>query len=99
PHPSLPSFPTRRSSDLIELPHGTRIIMSDTVGFISDLPTTLVAAFRATLEEVLESDIILHVRDISHGDSEAQAKDVTAILKELGDRKSTRLNSSHVKIS
>ncbi len=73
--------PTLRA---IALPHGTRIIMSDTVGFISDLPTTLVAAFRATLEEVLEADIILHVRDISHGDSEAQAKDVTAILKELG---------------
>jgi GTPase len=73
--------PTLRS---IDLPHGTRIIMSDTVGFISDLPTTLVAAFRATLEEVLEADIILHVRDISHGDTEAQAEDVTAILKELG---------------
>jgi GTP-binding protein HflX len=73
--------PTLRS---IDLPHGTRVIMSDTVGFISDLPTTLIAAFRATLEEVLEADIILHVRDISHEDAEAQAADVAAILKELG---------------
>jgi GTP-binding protein HflX len=73
--------PTLRS---IDLPHGTRVIMSDTVGFISDLPTTLIAAFRATLEEVLEADVILHVRDISHGDSDAQAEDVTAILTELG---------------
>jgi GTP-binding protein HflX len=73
--------PTLRS---IDLPHGTRVIMSDTVGFISDLPTTLIAAFRATLEEVLEADIILHVRDISHEDAEAQAADVAAILGELG---------------
>jgi GTPase len=81
--------PTLRS---IDLPHGTRVIMSDTVGFISDLPTTLIAAFRATLEEVLEADVILHVRDISHGDTEAQAQDVTAILTELGvDPHSTRL--------
>jgi GTP-binding protein HflX len=73
--------PTLRS---IDLPHGTKVIMSDTVGFISDLPTTLIAAFRATLEEVLEADVILHVRDISHGDTDAQAEDVTAILTELG---------------
>ncbi len=73
--------PTLRS---IDLPHGTRVIMSDTVGFISDLPTTLIAAFRATLEEVLEADVILHVRDISHGDTQAQAADVTGILTELG---------------
>ena len=73
--------PTLRS---IDLPHGTRVIMSDTVGFISDLPTTLVAAFRATLEEVLEADVILHVRDISHGDTEAQSQDVMNILGELG---------------
>ena len=73
--------PTLRS---IELPHGAKVILSDTVGFISDLPTALVAAFRATLEEVLEADVILHVRDISHGDTEAQASDVAAILKELG---------------
>jgi len=73
--------PTLRA---IDLPHGTRVIMSDTVGFISDLPTTLVAAFRATLEEVLEADVILHVRDISHGDTEAQSQDVMNILGELG---------------
>ena len=53
-----------------------RIIMSDTVGFISDLPTMLVAAFRATLEEVIEADLILHVRDVSHGDTAAQSEDV-----------------------
>src|SRR5690606_33295899 len=62
----------------------TKVIMSDTVGFISDLPTTLVAAFRATLEEVLEADVILHIRDISHGDTEAQSQDVLNILGELG---------------
>ncbi|MGQ4272865.1 GTPase HflX [Terrihabitans sp. B22-R8] len=73
--------PTLRS---IDLPHGTRIILSDTVGFVSELPTMLVAAFRATLEEVLEADIILHVRDISHDDVEAQAADVEAILHDLG---------------
>ena len=73
--------PTMRQ---IELPHGRRIILSDTVGFISDLPTMLVAAFRATLEEVLEADVILHVRDISHPESEAQAADVATVLKELG---------------
>jgi GTP-binding protein HflX len=60
------------------------VILSDTVGFISDLPTELVAAFRATLEEVLAADVILHVRDISHAESENQAKDVTAILASLG---------------
>lgn len=73
--------PTLRS---IKLPHGTQIILSDTVGFISDLPTTLIAAFRATLEEVLEADIILHVRDIAHEDATAQATDVENILGELG---------------
>jgi GTP-binding protein HflX len=66
------------------LPHGTKAILSDTVGFISDLPTQLVAAFRATLEEVLEADIILHVRDVAHDDSEAQAVDVRSILASLG---------------
>src|SRR6185312_6723555 len=60
------------------------VIVSDTVGFISELPTMLIAAFRATLEEVLEADIILHVRDVSHGDTEAQAADVMKILDELG---------------
>jgi GTP-binding protein HflX len=59
-------------------------MLSDTVGFISNLPTQLVAAFRATLEEVLEADIILHVRDISHEDAEAQERDVDAVLRQLG---------------
>jgi GTP-binding protein HflX len=73
--------PTLRA---VDLPHGTRIILSDTVGFISDLPTQLVAAFRATLEEVIEADIIVHVRDVSHLDAEAQSKDVAHVLRELG---------------
>jgi GTPase len=73
--------PTMRALDL---PHGGTAILSDTVGFISDLPTMLISAFRATLEEVLAADVILHVRDISHVDSEAQSKDVAAILAELG---------------
>jgi GTP-binding protein HflX len=68
----------------IRLPHGARALLSDTVGFISDLPTMLVSAFRATLEEVTLADVILHVRDVSHRDSEAQARDVEAILGELG---------------
>jgi GTP-binding protein HflX len=68
----------------IKLPHGRMIILSDTVGFISDLPTHLVAAFRATLEEVLEADLILHVRDMSDPDNAAQAADVLRILGELG---------------
>jgi GTPase len=68
----------------IKLPHGREVILSDTVGFISDLPTHLVAAFRATLEEVLEADLILHVRDISHQDTEAQAEDVKKTLDDLG---------------
>jgi GTPase len=68
----------------IALPHGARIILSDTVGFISDLPTMLIAAFRATLEEVIEADVILHVRDVSHDDAEAQLRDVEKILHELG---------------
>lgn len=73
--------PTMR---LIKLPSGREIILSDTVGFISDLPTQLVAAFRATLEEVQEADLIIHVRDISHPETEAQKDDVLSILKELG---------------
>lgn len=73
--------PTMRK---IELPSGDEIIMSDTVGFISDLPTELVAAFRATLEEVLDADLIVHVRDISHAQTEEQAKNVKAILGALG---------------
>ena len=59
-------------------------MLSDTVGFISNLPTQLVAAFRATLEEVLEADVILHVRDISHEDAEAQERDVDTVLRQLG---------------
>jgi GTP-binding protein HflX len=73
--------PTMR---VIALPHGRKVILSDTVGFISDLPTTLIAAFRATLEEVLEADVILHVRDISHPETESQAADVNRVLSELG---------------
>lgn len=65
-------------------PGGTKVILSDTVGFISDLPTELVAAFRATLEEVIEADLLVHVRDLSHPDTEAQAADVEAILRSLG---------------
>ncbi len=68
----------------VDLPHGASIILSDTVGFVSNLPTALIAAFRATLEEVTEADLIVHVRDISHPDSDAQAADVAAVLNELG---------------
>ena len=68
----------------IELPGGTKAILSDTVGFLSELPTLLVAAFRATLEEVIEADLILHVRDISHPDTAAQATDVLTVLTDLG---------------
>lgn len=73
--------PTMRA---IDLPSGLRVIVSDTVGFISDLPTQLVAAFRATLEEVLEADIIVHVRDIAHTDTDAQRADVIDVLSALG---------------
>ena len=73
--------PTLRA---LTLPHGGKAMLSDTVGFISNLPTQLVAAFRATLEEVLEADIILHVRDISHEDAEAQERDVDTVLRQLG---------------
>ena len=68
----------------IRLPHGTIVILSDTVGFISDLPTHLVAAFRATLEEVVEADLVIHLRDISDPDTAAQAEDVERILADLG---------------
>ncbi len=68
----------------MKLPHGRMVIMSDTVGFISNLPTHLVAAFRATLEEVLEADLILHVRDMSDPDNAAQSGDVLRILADLG---------------
>jgi GTP-binding protein HflX len=73
--------PTMRQ---IRLPSGARVILSDTVGFITDLPTMLVAAFRATLEEVLSADLVIHVRDISRPDTEAQKRDVEQVLDELG---------------
>ncbi|HUO94262.1 MAG TPA: GTPase HflX [Rhizomicrobium sp.] len=73
--------PTMRG---LTLPDGRKVILSDTVGFIADLPIELVAAFRATLEEVLEADVILHVRDAAHGETEAQKKDVLKVLNELG---------------
>jgi len=73
--------PTLRAVDLLS---GLRIILSDTVGFISDLPTMLVAAFRATLEEVIEADLILHIRDVSHDDAQAQSQDVEQVLDQLG---------------
>ena len=73
--------PTMRG---VKLPQGTKIILSDTVGFIADLPTELVAAFRATLEEVLEADVIVHVRDAAHEESAAQKADVLKVLEELG---------------
>jgi GTP-binding protein HflX len=73
--------PTMRG---VKLPQGTRIILSDTVGFIADLPTELVAAFRATLEEVLAADVIVHVRDAAHDESSAQKADVLKVLQELG---------------
>ncbi|MFT3730844.1 MAG: GTPase HflX [Hyphomicrobium sp.] len=73
--------PTMRE---VKLPSARRIILSDTVGFISDLPTMLVAAFRATLEEVVEADLILHVRDIAHEETDAQAQDVEKVLADLG---------------
>ncbi len=73
--------PTMRA---IRLPGYDKVVLSDTVGFVSELPTQLVAAFRATLEEVTEADLIVHVRDISHPDSEAQAADVAQVLSDLG---------------
>ncbi len=78
--------PTMRG---VELAGGRKVILSDTVGFISDLPTQLVAAFRATLEEVLEADLIVHVRDIAHPETEEQADDVRTILADLGVRETT----------
>ena len=72
--------PTLRT---VELPHGDTIILSDTVGFVSDLPHDLVAAFRATLEEVLEADVILHVRDVSHPQSDDQKRAVLDTLRQL----------------
>jgi GTP-binding protein HflX len=73
--------PTMRE---LRLPSGRQVILSDTVGFVSDLPHELVAAFRATLEEVLEADLLIHVRDVSHPETEAQSTDVDTVLRELG---------------
>ena len=73
--------PTMRA---VQFPSGRTVILSDTVGFVSDLPHELVAAFRATLEEVLEADVVVHVRDVSHPDAEAQAADVEMVMKDLG---------------
>ena len=68
----------------LALPHGRDVMLSDTVGFVSELPTQLVAAFKATLEEVVSADLLIHVRDIAHPDSEAQRADVEAVLREIG---------------
>jgi GTP-binding protein HflX len=76
--------PTMRE---VALPGFDKAILSDTVGFISELPTQLVAAFRATLEEVISADLIVHVRDISHPDSDAQREDVEQVLVEIGARR------------
>jgi GTP-binding protein HflX len=73
--------PTMRA---VRLPSGRSVVLSDTVGFVSDLPTDLVAAFRATLEEVIEADLLLHVRDVAHPDSAAQCADVLEVLLDLG---------------
>ena len=85
--------PTMRG---LELPDGRRAILSDTVGFISDLPTHLIAAFRATLEEVLEADLVVHVRDIAHPESEAQKRDVLQVLEDLGLLEERRENMIEV---
>jgi GTP-binding protein HflX len=73
--------PTMRD---IKLPRFDKVILSDTVGFVSDLPTELIAAFRATLEEVASADLLVHVRDMAHADSEAQREDVDQVLQSLG---------------
>jgi GTP-binding protein HflX len=82
--------PTMRE---IALPGLDKAILSDTVGFISDLPTQLVAAFRATLEEVVSADLIVHVRDIAHPDSDAQRADVEAVLAEIGAGEAPRIEA------
>lgn len=86
--------PTMRGLDL---PSGRNIILSDTVGFISDLPHELVEAFHATLEEVLEAEIIVHVRDVSHPDTDAQKADVETVMKELG-LEDDRLHTSMIEV-
>ena len=80
--------PTMRA---LKLPSGKRVILSDTVGFLADLPVELVAAFRATLEEVLEADIVLHIRDAAHDESDAQRADVIKVLHELGVHEDERV--------
>ncbi len=85
--------PTMRQ---LELPHGRKVILSDTVGFIANLPTQLIAAFRATLEEVLSAQQLVHVRDISHPDSDAQRDDVLKVLAELGVDEEVRDNTIEV---
>lgn len=89
--------PTMRRLDL---PSGRTVILSDTVGFISNLPTSLVAAFKATLEEVVEADLIVHVRDISHPDHAVHAEEVEAVLKELkvDSEETGRLIEAHNKV-
>ena len=83
--------PTMRQ---ISLPGVEKAILSDTVGFVSDLPTQLIAAFRATLEEVISADIVVHVRDISHPESDAQRDDVISILKDLGIESETETGNT-----
>jgi GTP-binding protein HflX len=73
----------------ISLPGIDKAILSDTVGFVSELPTQLVAAFKATLEEVVSADLLIHVRDVAHPDSEAQRADVEAVLDEIGVEEAT----------
>jgi GTP-binding protein HflX len=87
--------PTMRA---IELPSGRKVILSDTVGFISDLPTHLIASFRATLEEVLEAEIILHIRDVAHNETEAQKADVADVLKSLGIDLETRSEGKLIEV-
>ena len=81
--------PTMRG---LRLPSGRNIILSDTVGFVSELPTTLIAAFQATLEEVIEADLIVHVRDIAHPESESQQADVMAVLGEIMPEDATAMS-------
>ena len=85
--------PTMR---LLELPSKSKVIISDTVGFISDLPTELIAAFRATLEEVLDADLVIHIRDVSHKNTEQQKLDVLKIVNELGIDKTKIENTLEV---
>ena len=82
----------------IDLDANTEVILSDTVGFISDLPTELVAAFRATLEEVLTADLIIHVRDISNENTENQNYEVNKVLQSLGVSESTPIVETWNKI-